>query len=299
VNEIDLDHPTIKNAKPGEERDNHLKRIYNYCRKEAQIAPEIVPVIESVIRDRFQMMIKVATLLPDETTVIYKGCSGAGKSFALKKLAEKYFKEIPIEGAVQSTDNVKNDIRSRTGNIFSTPQVHLLGFASFKELSEVMKDYHPRLSTLQEGWFNSSFAIEGLFKDLRSADLKLEMYDFDGDYTALCLRVLARHQDSDIAKPSLDWVERSFKTSRESREQLLKLLRQTDSYKFRFVHEDGVVDEKVNPMSIISNSENVNAEIENSKKTIITEKHSQIFGQYLNSFVGMTIKEAFEKVKVM
>lgn len=299
VNEIDLDHPTIKNAKPGEEKNNHLKRVYTYSRKEAQIIPEMVSVIESVMRDRLQMMIKLANLLPPQTTVVYKGCSGAGKSFALKQLAEKSFQGISVEYAVQSSDNIKNDIRFRTKNIFNSQQLHLLGFATFKELSEAMVANYPTLSTLQEGWFNNSFGIESLFKDLISNGLKLEMHDFDGDYTALCLRVLARHQDLNIAKPSLYWIERSFKTSRESREQLLKSLRETDSYEFRFVHADGVVSEKIDPRSIVSRPEDVDLEIETTKNTIITEKDAHLFGEYLNTFIGMTIEAAFEKVKVI
>jgi hypothetical protein len=166
-------------------------------------------------------------------------------------------------------------------------------------LSEIMKNNYPKLSTIQEGWLNSTFAVEGLFKDLKSAGLKLEMHDFDGDYEALCLRVLARYQDKDSPKPPLDQVERGFKTSRESREQLLKSLRETDNYRFLFVHSDGVVNEKVDPMSIVSKSEGVNLEIEKTKKISITEKHAQIFGEYLNLFVGMTIEEAFEKAKAI
>jgi hypothetical protein len=299
ANELDNSHPIVKKAAFGEERNSHLARIYTYCQKESEIVPEMVPIIEAVVRDRFQTMMKIAKFLPEETTVIYKGCSGAGKSFALRKFTEEHIEGIDTETAVQSTDNVKNDIRRRTQNVFSDQQVHLLGFSTFKMLSEIMKNNYPKLSTIQEGWLNSTFAVEGLFKDLKSAGLKLEMHDFDGDYEALCLRVLARYQDKDSPKPPLDQVERGFKTSRESREQLLKSLRETDNYRFLFVHSDGVVNEKVDPMSIVSKSEGVNLEIEKTKKISITEKHAQIFGEYLNLFVGMTIEEAFEKAKAI
>jgi hypothetical protein len=297
VNELDGSHPIVKKAAFGDERDGHLKRIYTYCQKESEIVPELVPVIEEVVRERFQTMMKIAEFLPKETTVIYKGCSGAGKSFALKQFTEKHIVGIDTETAVQSTDNVKNDIRRRTKNIYTDQHVHLLGFSTFKMLSEVMKENYPKLSTIQEGWLNSTIAVNGLFKDLKSADLKLDMHDFDGDYEALCLRVLARYQDKNSPKPPLDQVERGFKTSRESREQLLKSLRETDLYQFRFVHANGMIDENLNPKSLSSDPASVNQEIAATKKLVITAQHAEVFGGYLNLFVGMTIEAAFEKAK--
>jgi hypothetical protein len=294
ANELDSNHPIVNNAAVGKERDNHLNRIYTYCESEAKLIPELIPVIEAVIKDRFQIMIKIDQLLPNETTVIFKGCSGAGKSFALKEFIQQFPVELTVDKAVQSTDNIKNDIKLRTGKVFNDQHAFLLGFATFKMLIKVMKDTYPKLSTLQEGCFNSTFTIEKLFKD--NMELKLEVRDFDGDAEALLLRVLARYQDPNSPKPTLAFVERTFKTSRESRGLLLHSLRKTDSYQFRFVHKNGLVDEKIDPRSITSDAKEVNAEIEAAKKMEITEQHVQLFGESLNKFVGMTIEKAFEQV---
>lgn len=89
-------------------------------------------------------------------------------------------------------------------------------------------------------------------------------------------------------------VERGFITSRESRGQLLSSLRETDSYQFTFLRADGVIDEKVDPVSVVSDPARVNLEIESIKKIIITEGHARLFGEYLNTFIGMTVEAAFE-----
>ncbi len=299
-NELDISHPIVKKAAFGEERNNHLKRIYTYGQKDAKVISEMVPVIEAVVKDRFQSMLKAADSLPIDTTVVYKGCSGAGKSFAIKKLTEQCLRGISAENAIQSTDNIKKEILTRTKNVFNDQQVFLLGFSTFKMLSEAMKEKYPKLSTVQEGWFNSTFTLEGLFKDLKVANLKLEMHDFDGDYEALCLRVLARYPGQNSQKTPLDDVERAFKTSRESREQLLKSLRENvDSYQFKFVQANGEVRDDIDPKSIVSDSAGVDKEIAATKKVRITEQHAKTFGESLNSFIGMTIEEAFEKAKAV
>ena len=299
VNELDRHHPIVKKAAFGEERNRYLKRIYAYSQKEAVLMPEIIPLIEKIVKDRFQTLMKIAALLPDQTTVIYKGCSGAGKTFALKKFTEQYIKGIDSRKFVQSTDNIKNDLRQQTQNSFSDEQVDLLGMAVSKMFSEVMKEYYPKLATIQEGWFNSTFTIESLFKDLKSAELKLNMHDFDGDYEAICLRILARSNDKDNPTVPFNQIERSFQTSRESRQLLLKLLRETDSYQFYFVHADGIVNENIDPKSVLSDPESVNLEIEATKMTLITKRHVHLFGDHLHSFIGMTIEEAFEKIQVV
>lgn len=299
TNELDNNHPIIKSASNAAERNNYLTGIYTYCQKEAEIVPEIVPILEAVVRDRYQTMLKVSAFLPAETSVIYKGCSGAGKSFAITKFTEKNITGINVEVAVQSTDNLKNDIVQRTQNIFNNQQSHLLGFSTFKMLSEVMKNKYPKLSTLQEGWFNSTFALDALFKDVKNAELKLEIHDFDGSFEALCLRVLNRYQFKDSAKPPFNQIEQAFKSTRESRGQLLKFLRETDSYQFSYVHANGTVDDQMPPTSAVSDPEGVNLEIKMTKELVITREHSQLFGDYLNLFLGMTIEEAFEKLRLM
>lgn len=298
ANELDNSHPIVKRAAFGAERDKHLSRIYTYSQKEAEIIPEIAVVIEAVVKDRIETMQQVSKALSPKTAVVFKGCSGAGKSFALKKLVEPYLQGTSsVDQAVQSTDNLKNDIRTRIGNIFSDQQVHLLGFSTFKMLSEVAKREYPELSTLSEGWFNSVFAIQSLFKDLKEADLALEMYDFDGDYEAICLRILARYADPNSPKPPMESVDRGFKTSRESRGLLLESLRPIDRYQFCFVHKDGRVDEAVDPRSITIDPQGVDAEITFVKKLVITEEHVQIFGEAVRGFVGMTVDAAFEKAR--
>jgi len=295
ANELDNSHPLVKKAAFGVERDKLLGRIYTYCQEEALIIPEIAQVIESVIKDRIEQMVQASQSFPEATSVVFKGCSGAGKSFALHRQIAPY--GIAVDRAVQSTDNLKNDIKARCGKIFSDQQVHLLGFSTFKMLSKVMKESNPTLSTIQEGWFNSVFAIETLFKDLKASGMRLEMHDFDGDYEALCLRVLARYKTPDAPKPPLEWVERGFKTSRESRAKLLEMLRPTDQYEFSFVHRNGEVDLTVDPSVVPNDPTNLDQEMTSVKQTVITEAHVSVFGVSLQEFVGLTVEQAFTKAK--
>lgn len=151
INEIDLDHIAVKNAQFGDQKNNCLKKNYTYCRQEAKIIPEVASIIEFIIKDRFQMMMKVSNSLENKTAFVYKGCTGAGKSFAINNFSQKYFNGILIEKFVQSTDQIKNDIRFRMSSSFTAPHSHLLGFAVFKELSEVARIHSPKMSTIQEG----------------------------------------------------------------------------------------------------------------------------------------------------
>ncbi|MDF2577329.1 MAG: hypothetical protein K0S74_813 [Chlamydiales bacterium] len=298
ANELDNSHPLVQKAAFGEERNRYLAKIYTYAQKQALIIPEIIPLIEQVISSRFEAMKKVAEHLPEKTFVVFKGCSGAGKTYALEAFVAANTPGLSAEKAVQSTDNTKEDIRSRTGKIFSDQQAHLLSFSVFKMLVEVVKEEQPFLSTLQEGWFNSSFAIEGLFKDLNKSSLKLDMRDFDGDFEALCLRVLSRHNCPSAPKPPFEQVIRGFKTSRESRIQLLNSLRSEDKYQFHFVNKNGEVDLTKDPKSISHlPSSTVDEEIEATKNVLITEQHSQLFGESLTNFIGLTIEDAFKKAK--
>lgn len=297
ANEMHSNHPEIMNAKTVEESNAIKSEMNKYCQKEALMIPDMIPVIETVLSDRLKSMLNTADFLPDETMVVFKGCSGAGKSFALRKFTNENLPDISSEKAVQGTDNLKNDFKFQTSYAFNDQQIHLLGFSSFRILSEVMKDNYPKLSLIQEGWFNSTSVIEGLFKDLNTADLKLIMHDFDGDYESICLRVLARYEDKNCPQPPFNEVERGFKTSRESRSLLLNSLRPSDQYVFHYVHKNGVIDEQMNPRSVVSAPNEVNEEIEKTKKTEITTEHVQIFGEFLNKFVGLTIEEAFEIVR--
>ncbi len=289
--ELDRNHPLVKKAPFGEERNNYLSKIYTYCQEEAELIPEMVSIIEEVVKSRFETMLKLAEFFPLETSVIYKGCSGTGKSFALKKFTEDHLPGIDFEAAIQSSDTIKNDIKKRTGDRFNYNQVDLLGFSTFKMLAAVMRKAYPKLSTIQEGWFNSTMNIEGVFKDLQKAEMKLEMHDFDGDYEAICLRILARNANT----PPLNQIERCFITTRQSRELLLNSLRETDSYTFHFVNATGEVLDNVDPKTLVINSEEMQSEIEVVNQMIITENHAHIFGNHLMSFVGMTIEAAFKK----
>jgi hypothetical protein len=299
LNELDNNHPVVKNAKDRDERDHHLKRIYTYSQYEARLLPELASVIEDVVTDRVLSMKETAKSLPKETVVVFKGPSGAGKSHALKQLMSHYKQTQALDEVVQSTDIIKSDIGRRTGNVFKMQHLHLLGLSTFKMLSESIKATYPKLSTVQEGWFHNAISINQLFKDLNAANHKLEMHDFDGDYTALCLRVLSRLDDPNSPKPPMNQVDEAFKATRESRALLLKSLRETDTYQFRFVDVDGVINDKLDPQSIPSSPEKVNEEVANGKKMVINEKHAEIFGKFLNQFVGMTLAEAFEKARAM
>jgi hypothetical protein len=296
INELDISHPIVKKAAFGNERNIILSKIYTYCQKEALIIPEMVPVIEAVVRERFKAMTLVSDSLPIDTTIVYKGSSGAGKSFAIREFTKSKSENISSEIVVQSTDNIKNDIRTRTNKVFNMAQVHLLGFSTFKMLTEVMKEKGLKLSTIQEGWINSVPAVDTLFKDLKNSNQKLVMHDFDGSYEALCLRVLSRYKDDNAPKLPLDWVERGFKTSRESRGYLLQQLRDVDNYQFTFVESNGEVVRDKDPRSVVSDPTEIDKDMELTKKIIINQEHTTTFGDSLNAFIGMTIEEAFEKV---
>lgn len=299
ANEIDNNHPLVKNAVTAAERNAYLTGIYTYGQREAEIIPEMVPIIEDLVRDRSQAMLKINAFLPQETSVIYKGPSGAGKSFAIGKFTEENLKGIDADVAVQSADNIKNDLRRRTRNIFNTQQAHLLGFSILKMLSEVMKKTYPKLSTIQEGWYNSTFALDALFKDIKAAGLKLDVHDFDGSFEVICLRVLNRYRFKDSAKPALNEIEQAYKSTRETRAILLKSLRETDTYRFSYVHSNGVTDDKMQATAVVSDPDAVNRETTTTKALVITKEHAQFYGDYLNAFLGMTIEEAFEKVRLM
>lgn len=295
ANEIDNVHPAVTSAPFGEPRNKILSKIYDYSQTKALVVPEIVSVVEQVVAERFAAMTQVSDHIPEKTMIVFKGCSGAGKSHALRSFVSDEIGSFSPDSAVQSTDNTKKDIRERTGKVFTDQQAHLFGFAVFKMMSQEIKKHSPDLSTLQEGWFNSFPAVENLFKDLNKQGLKLRMKDFDGDFEALALRVLARQSDIDNPRPPLEQVIRGFKTTRESRPQLLNSIRSGDTYEFRFVDKQAQISDEKDPLSIPSLPEVVDAEIAQTKDLVISEQHVKLFGEHLRDMVGLTISEAFSK----
>ena len=297
ANELDNNHPIVQKASFGEERNVHLARIYTYAQRHAKIIPEMVKVVEEVIRERFQSMLSVSNSLPSHTSVIFKGCSGAGKTYALQHFSEKNLKDVLPFKVVQSTDNIKKDIIRRTGNVFSDNQVHLFGMTVFKMLTEVMKDHYPKISSIQEGWFNSEYAIKGFLSVAKKGGLKLDIRDFDGACEAIFLRVLSRRNDPNSPILPFPAIIRGFVTSRECRSLLLKNLREKDDYRFSYVSKNGAIDNKMDPKEVIADKETIDAEIEKTKKTVITQVHVSLFGDSLKDFIGMTIENAFLKAK--
>ncbi len=295
ANEIDNVHPAVTSAPFGEPRNKILSKIYDYSQTKALVVPELVSIVEEVVAERFAAMEKVSTHIPEKTMIVFKGCSGSGKSYALRHFLSEEIGAFSPNTAVQSTDNTKKDIRERTGKVFTDQQVHLFGFAVFKMMSQEIKNHSPDISTLQEGWFNSSPGIENLFKDLSKQGLKLQMKDFDGDFEALALRVLARQGDIDTPRPPLEQVVRGFKTSRESRPQLLCSIRNEDTYAFRFVDKYARISDEKDPLSVPSLPEAVDLEILQGKDLVISEAHVDLFGEHLRNVVGLTISEAFTK----
>lgn len=299
ANELDNNHPLVQKAAYGNERNEILRAIYGCSQERTKIIPEMVPVIEDMIRDRMQAMLEIAEKLQRKTRVFFKGATGTGKTRALIEFYEKHVKEtkFTVYQAVQSTDSVKNDLRSRIDRAVSDQHAHLLGLSVLKMFLRSMRDKFPGLSTLEEGWMNSKEAIKGLFEDSAHDDLRLEIYDFDGDFEALLLRVIERYNRPNSATPPLGQVERGFKTSRESREQLLTLIGPQDSYQCSYVDKEGSVDEHKDAKSIESNPEKVDEEILAAKLKIVSEDHVRIFGNSLKPFVGLTIKKAFEEAQ--
>lgn len=293
ANELHQGHAQVMKAPFGQERNKLLASIYTYAQEHAQILPEFVSIIEAIIHDRKNQMQISSNILPEKTTIVFKGPSGSGKSYSIRKYASQLGDNIDPFQLIQSTDNIKHDIRTRTGNIFSDQQVYLLGMSIFKMMSKEMKVHYPMLSTIQEGWFHSAEAINNLFKDLNQTQFKLDMKDFDGDFIALSLCALSSHMDPYAARPPFNDTARTFKLNRESRHVLINSLRQGDTYHLTYVHGNGKIEEGKKPESIFVNSEEIDQEIEKVRNTIITQEHVNCFGKDLSTFIGMTISEAF------
>lgn len=294
LNELDNAHPSVKKAGSTQERNELLTKIYNYGQHRARILPELSAIIADIVKTKIFNLKLISKHLPEHTTLIFRGCSGAGKSHEIHQLMKKLALDQTAEDVIQSTDSIKTALRKTMKNL-SDEQVHLAGFCIFKVLSEAMKVNYPELSTIEEGWFQTLAAIEQLFKN----NPRLEIHDFDGTYSAICLRVLARQSDPNSPRPPSDRVEAAFKSSRESRARLLELLRKDDTYSFTFVNSDGQINNQADPRVIPKSPKEVDQEIEESRKMIITSKHAEIFGPFLNNFIGMTISEAFERARRM
>lgn len=281
ANELDHLHPIALKAPFGEERNKVLTKIYTYAQKQAQMIPEMVELIEKVIGNRIRYMQEVSKLMPPKTALVFRGCSGAGKTHALKEYAAKAAGDL--DAIVQSTDNTKKDVQKLLP--LDMQKIHLFGMSIFKMMMPAVKERYPDLSTVQEGWYNNDGAINTLFKELNSDGFSLILREYDGDFSALCLRVLA----SDGQTLPFEQVARSFKTCRETRPLLLKHKREEDLYQFTYVDKEGKIhtDEPNLPTD-------VNAEIEMVKKQVITDK-DKVFGAHLSDFVGLTIEEAFKK----
>ncbi|MEI8300965.1 MAG: hypothetical protein WCG10_05065 [Chlamydiota bacterium] len=293
VNELDDNHPLVRESS---ERDSLKARIYTYCQEKAQIISEALPYVEGLVRDRIKTMEKFSHHIPSKTSVVFREAQGAGELLTLKRLEKFCIKGVEVDKLVQSTDNLKKDLRGRIGTNFTDEQVHLLGLSTFTMLSKVMKATQSHISTFEERSLNSVSTITDLFKDLQVSDMTLEMHDFDGDYEAICLRTLANYQDPNSAKPSMELVERGFKKNRESRMHLLESLKLTDRYECCFARKDNSVD-VVDPHSIDSSAGALDREIAETKVSIITEHHVQLFGESLRSFIDKTIEDAFKIAK--
>ena len=286
ANELDIASPVVTALPFGEPRNLLLQKIYNYSQKNAVVIPDIIPIIEKLMAERYRTMLDMHQKLPEATLMIYKGCSGSGKTYAIKQLSEKMFANVSMRKVVQSTDNVKKDLLDLLGQQFAN-QIHLLGFNLLKVLSETVKAKHASLSAIQEGWFHTTNIIDNLVNEASKMNLKLRIEDFDGSCEIVCLNVLARREE----KLPLEQVIRSFKNSRESRAHLIKSLRPEDTYQFHFMDKDRS-ELVIDPSSLASTPEQVDQEIEQTKKTLITEEHVRLLSQ-LKPFLGLTIEEAF------
>ena len=294
ANELDNTHPEVENLPDGDQKSRLLFRIYQYSQEEAHIVPQFVPVIESIMRERLQAMRRVSQHLPPKTLIFYAGPSGAGKSHALRPFIKSLIPDMPMTQAVHSTDNIKLDLREKTGEIFSDRQVFLLGLSMNKMMMQEVRKTYPGLSIIQEGWLITR-VVKTMFEDLNRTGMRLEMRDFDGDFLAICLRVLSRHNDPKRPNPAFIDVVRGFKNGRDSRSLLLQSKRESDSYSLHFVQNDGNVVEINDPGSVNADSATLDAEIEATKSIKITEEHAEHFGESLRQFIGSTIIDAMMK----
>lgn len=297
ANELDHIHPIVNKAPFGNQRNVLLTEIYNYSQYKASITPEMASLIKEIMIERYKSLMEVGKQLPEKTFLVFKGSTGTGTSEEIQKFISNTMKnQFSLEQLTQNTETVKKIILNRTKGKFTEQQAHLLAHTIHKLLMEVTKKQHPKLSTLQEGWFNSSDGIKNLFKSLDD-DMKLEIRDYDGDFLALCLKVLSASNQPEGSKPPFDRVMRGFKTSRESRPELLQALRPQDKYSFHFINDNGVIDDKKDPRSLSVLPTEVDKEIEKVKSTVITEDHIRIFGKFLTKFLNLTIADAFKKME--
>lgn len=80
---------------------------------------------------------------------------------------------------------------------------------------------------------------------------------------------------------------------------LLSSLRPEDGYQFRYVYNHGKINDEMDPSTVVSDPVEVDLEIERTKCVVINEEHVSLFGESLKIFIGMTISNAFSKVKEM
>ncbi|MDF2549533.1 MAG: hypothetical protein K0S07_600 [Chlamydiales bacterium] len=293
LTELDHAHETVLKAPSLEMRTLMMRHIYQYAEREARLIPKMVKLIEKIVSKRYLAAINSAKHQPEKTLTIYQGPAGSGKKDALKKRAAQT--GLKLSHLVQSTECIKLDIQKKTAGLYGGQDVHLLSFSLFKLFVEAMKEYNGQLSSIQEGCF---FGADPL-RELLGAGLKAEIYDFDGDFKALSLRLLAQYKNQKGSKLSFDTILDLFKSCRKKRPELLDLVasRPEDRYHLSYVTSKGQVLEDKDPRSVASQPEQIEREIAEAKGALIEEAHLCIFGAALADFVGLTIEEAFKRIE--
>jgi len=296
VTETNNLHPKVT-CLTGKDRTDASNRIHAYAQTQALFDPEIAAIIEDIIRLRFAYINEVSSHLPDKSIIVYRGSSGAGKSHALTKEVSRRTPHLTPALAVTSTDNLKKDLLEKIGKVYLDQTSFLLALSIRKVMNSEIETKAPDLSSLQEGWFNTGADIKTLFTHLNKQGLKLIMNDFDGDFEALALRVLARrsHPDNPQSPLPLAQLISGYKTCRETRCQVLTSLREGDTYNFVYVNKQGEIITDKDPLSIPVDPSTLDSEIEATKNLVISEEHIKLYGEGLRDMIGLPFIAAYEK----
>lgn len=302
LNETDNNHEVIHRAPFGEERDKILKDLYIFCQTKALLISEFADEIMGIVSTRFQALLYLGDGLPPQTAIIYRGCSGSGKTKMLKDTYSDMsiiYKNRPlIDTGIQSTDNFKKDIKAAFTSKFPDLQVtdsqaHLLAFSVFKVFCNVLrKSMYKSVPTISEGWYNSKSSIDELCAMRDEYGLKLQINDFDGDALTIFLRALLRRDESGAPTPPLSAVVRSFKMCRENRPYLVSKLKEDDSY--RLFYSTGNRIDEIPYNSILVSSFNIDTLLKDVCSHVITEDDIQTYGKGLEKYIGMSISEAYK-----
>lgn len=282
LNGVNNAHPMVK--------DDPVKRnhMYSVVRDKIYLHPEASKKLCEILQIFYNSIVESSLKLPENTTTIFRGCSGAGKSYALMQQLQLE-KISDVAKIVLSTDSIIN-LFTNDSNFKSTPdQTFLLGMLSRTALELAIKQHKPSLPLVQEGWYKIPAQINGLFVENRLTDIK----DFDGDFRIIALRMLSRFSQSNSNSLSLDIVWRNYCECRESRSYLIEKLRPEDTYNLQYSLNDGnfIQYTTETAKNLVVKPE----EMEEAIAYVINNEDVIKLGDCLRPYIGLTIAQAYTK----